>query len=246
MVLYVQRQPKEQNIGNTDLIQLLHSTGVKKSSIPRDRIFSLLSLCPTEAARIDVDYDISDWALARTVLDALHHRRCVCSLSTILKTLGLPRDLPRGDFCIEYDIPLDVARPFPLAGGKRSSKTKWIEYQCPGCGETLACEEEHDLVLCMGESRHPMNHTYFKQKTPEAGSARILHLNHEVRVDRRRIVVFSQPGLVPAYLTDTTLTLQFSLGLLQLESEWEYSDNPLLSCPFCERGYNQIGELRFV
>lgn len=64
-------------IGSKSLLSLLCRFRDKNCFLPRDRIFSLLSLC-SEGTRIDVDYGISDVRLLCRVLRASKNLQCLC------------------------------------------------------------------------------------------------------------------------------------------------------------------------
>jgi hypothetical protein len=85
----------------------------QKSAMPRDRIFSLLSLCG-EGISIEVDYDVPDSELAWTVLKRSVDPLCLCSVQLIGNILpitnplssrtSLKRGIERIGPYIEFDI----------------------------------------------------------------------------------------------------------------------------------------------
>jgi hypothetical protein len=57
---------------------------------PRDRIFSLISLCPRGGSLIVVDYNVSLSRLAYAVLTSQNNRSCLCTAAIVTRTLPTP------------------------------------------------------------------------------------------------------------------------------------------------------------
>jgi hypothetical protein len=82
----------------TSLFQLLSRSLDKKCKYPRDRVFSLLTLC-WDGVNVDVDYTISDVFLAWKILNSCNHGLCLCSIRFVhraLKLNALSKPCPRG------------------------------------------------------------------------------------------------------------------------------------------------------
>jgi hypothetical protein len=73
---------------NNKLLALLDIHKRKQCSNLRDRIFSLLALCD-DAAELKVDYEISDYELAKYVLRSCTTTLCFCAVAAVAQSLGL-------------------------------------------------------------------------------------------------------------------------------------------------------------
>jgi hypothetical protein len=102
-------------LARTSLLTTLHQFQNKRCADPRDRVFSLLSLCSTGALTIPVDYEVELDQLAYHVLRSHPGPICPCSamfvarqleLSTIRNGFNEPTNI-RGDNTawIEVDMP---------------------------------------------------------------------------------------------------------------------------------------------
>ncbi|KAH6633302.1 heterokaryon incompatibility protein-domain-containing protein [Boeremia exigua] len=88
---------------------------------PRDRVFSLLSLCPKEQSSIAVDYNVPLSHLAYTILSSKRSRVCICTAAVVAdalseKTLGghlTPQRIP-DDPWIEFNIKISSSEDYPL------------------------------------------------------------------------------------------------------------------------------------
>lgn len=99
-----------------DLLDLLHQFRSKRCTNPRDRVFSLLSLCTTEdRASVPVDYDMSLRRLAYLILSFRRERLCLCAVTSVLLALTPERRFTDGGPWIEFDVgtntQLDVSAP---------------------------------------------------------------------------------------------------------------------------------------
>jgi hypothetical protein len=79
--------PQEQIIG-APLKDLLAQFADKQCSIPRDRIFSLLSLCKGGSS-FNIDYKLSDAEILAQVLRHDGNQNCLCTAIAIAKSAGL-------------------------------------------------------------------------------------------------------------------------------------------------------------
>jgi hypothetical protein len=70
------------------LIELLHELPRRQSLIPRDRIYSLLSLA-SDAASVSIDYARSDQNFFLHMLDMFRGSMCLCLLTSIVNTLDI-------------------------------------------------------------------------------------------------------------------------------------------------------------
>lgn len=70
------------------LVYLLEAFYDKTSSVPRDRIFSLLSLCG-EGQEVKADYEIADLDLLGQVLRACKSTFCVCAVTIVERIFGI-------------------------------------------------------------------------------------------------------------------------------------------------------------
>lgn len=72
---------------------LLSVSRHKQCAVPRDRVFSLLSLYE-EGSDIPVDYEMALEHLARSIITRCRNLFCLCSMATVTDALGLD---PRGN-----------------------------------------------------------------------------------------------------------------------------------------------------
>lgn len=76
-------------VDKRDMISLLERFSFKLCADPRDRVFSLLSLCAVKPWAITVDYSISPILLAYQVLCSTPRRICICSATVVADALDL-------------------------------------------------------------------------------------------------------------------------------------------------------------
>ena len=106
---------------NLNLLDALCRFQDKLCKDPRDRVFSLLSLCPESLSSIAVDYDVPLSHLAYTVLSVQKSRVCICTAALVSgalseKTIGKPLTPQRmldGPW-IEFDIRPSFSKGHPL------------------------------------------------------------------------------------------------------------------------------------
>lgn len=72
-----------------DILTLLDRFANKKCADPRDRVFSLLSVCSSGAIPIPVDYACSLNLLAYRVLSHAPERLCLCTIAVVLDAVGV-------------------------------------------------------------------------------------------------------------------------------------------------------------
>lgn len=96
----------------TSLLTTLHQFKNKQCADPRDRVFSLLSLCSTGTLTIPVDYEVELDQLAYHVLRSHPGPICPCSAMFVARQLELS---PIRNGCIE---PTNI----------RGDSTPWIEF----------------------------------------------------------------------------------------------------------------------
>ncbi|KAF1926549.1 uncharacterized protein M421DRAFT_209597 [Didymella exigua CBS 183.55] len=80
-----------------DLIALLDRFSDKACADPRDRVFSLLSLCSTHPPTFLVDYGMSICCLSYSVLSAHPKPLCPCSITFVTRALRFPTAAPIED-----------------------------------------------------------------------------------------------------------------------------------------------------
>lgn len=90
----------DQELRGQSLIYLLLHFRDRLCSIPRDGVFSLLSLC---SETLDVEYELSDAHLMYRILDACKDRLCLCSAALIAETLKLPSNFDKLDTVVDQD-----------------------------------------------------------------------------------------------------------------------------------------------
>lgn len=100
------------------LVVLLEQFRDKQCKVPRDRIFSLLSLCSDEGQSLTVDYEIPEMELAAQVLRQCEGSLCLCSTIVVLQALGLgDRETPDPmansphEPYLEFDVVADLLTP---------------------------------------------------------------------------------------------------------------------------------------
>jgi hypothetical protein len=79
-----QKQPTE--LRGSSLLCLLRQFRNKKCSVPRDRVYSLLSLCD-ESHKLDVDYETPTVELAYQLLECYRDCMCLCAAVTVAEAL---------------------------------------------------------------------------------------------------------------------------------------------------------------
>lgn len=72
----------------SDLLTLLERFGNQQCADPRDRVFSLLSLCSTGGRIVPVDYNIPLDELAIRILVQDPDRLCICSIAIVLSVVS--------------------------------------------------------------------------------------------------------------------------------------------------------------
>jgi hypothetical protein len=92
------------------LIDLLEDFGERECQIPRDRIFSLLSLCK-QGERVNIDYALPDVDLMYEVLKNFERPICLCHALLLGQCLGIletifPRRVCVAEPYLEYDFEL--------------------------------------------------------------------------------------------------------------------------------------------
>jgi hypothetical protein len=85
-----------------DLVSLMGHFRRKQCSVPRDRVFSLLSLS-RDSGRVDVDYECRAVDLAVQILSFHPWKLCVCSAAIVSASLELPENT------LEAWLEIDVA-----------------------------------------------------------------------------------------------------------------------------------------
>jgi len=140
-----------------DLIGLLNRFRDKQCSEPRDRIFSLLSLC-SEDSRIDVDYNTPEVRLMCRVLGTSVISPCLCCVAVLVYALNLTsllnervRDVPllREDFAEFQARGFTLSSPTPTG---HSTSKRWPE-RCSGCTEALSSQWKQDGIVMFCLSR---------------------------------------------------------------------------------------------
>jgi len=71
----------------TGVVETLCHFQDKRCADPRDRVFSLVSLCLRGGSSIEVDYNVSQSRLAYTILTGQNDRICLCTAAVAARTL---------------------------------------------------------------------------------------------------------------------------------------------------------------
>jgi hypothetical protein len=90
-----------EKLRDRDMVSLISHFRYKECSVPRDQVFSLLSLS-VDGARVDVDYESPAVDLAVQLLSLCPQKLCVCSSAVVAKSLGLAAN--SSELCLEIDI----------------------------------------------------------------------------------------------------------------------------------------------
>ena len=96
-----------------NLLKLLVEFDKQQCENPRDRIFSLLSLCSGEGKDVQVDYRLSTIDLAASVLSTCARSLCICSALLVLRSLNIVKESPtsttvgnNGQPSLEFEVRL--------------------------------------------------------------------------------------------------------------------------------------------
>jgi hypothetical protein len=122
------------NIKRSGLITLLKTYAEKECHIPRDRIYSLLSLCSTlvdfsgTPCKLPVDYAASDLDVLRQTMKSCINYLCFCTIACVASVLGIR---PRGPHSKQLfgEIPVQSFNIITVDGKRRR--------KCYGCNLTL-------------------------------------------------------------------------------------------------------------
>jgi hypothetical protein len=131
------------------LISLLAHFRDKRCDDPRDRVFSLLSLCTKQGRDLEVNYDSSVTEIAVQVLRECNDELCICSAATVAHALGLHS---HGNFLRNSEIPyleLDVTFEPPTPVATSEDGYEISEHSIlPDCSLLDTCESSILAGVC--------------------------------------------------------------------------------------------------
>ena len=113
----------QDGLNDVPLVVLLESLCEMQCSTPRDRIFSLLSLC-AEGNTIRVDYSRSDHDLAYAILRQCQHSLCICSIRLLGHVLSFEGWVSAAVHPVGPFIEMDIRRGL-IADKTTAKKTYW-------------------------------------------------------------------------------------------------------------------------
>jgi hypothetical protein len=91
-------------VQESDIVFLLHRFRRKHCEIPKDRVYSLLSLC-SQRSTIDVNYDASEIHVAQQVLKSCTKPLCLCAVLVVAQNLHLARNYSRHHGLYAHNAP---------------------------------------------------------------------------------------------------------------------------------------------
>jgi len=119
---------RREDFAGMNLILVLKQFYGKKCENPRDRIYSLLSLCSHQGRGIDVDYGTPVLEVAINVLRECHRSFCLCSIVMLLVALGMREKgatdayLDDADkLVVELDLCTETKQPDAMTALRRDS-----------------------------------------------------------------------------------------------------------------------------
>jgi hypothetical protein len=103
-------QKQSTELRGSSLLYLLRHFRNKRCSVPRDRVYSLLSVCD-ESYKLDVDYETPTAELAYQLLECYRDCMCLCAAIIVAEALhvrykpfGKPDDLHFAGLYLEIEI----------------------------------------------------------------------------------------------------------------------------------------------
>lgn len=161
---------------SANLMYLLYEFRKKRSTIPRDRIYSLLTLFD-EGSQLKVDYSISNAQLLVQVLQSFPRTLCCCTVSLVAETLGMLNSPNHGnDTCLQKygleftatSILIDDTSEEALNALTTGYHTQNRAKICPTCGWRMPSEPATEAerfcfrYLCSV----PLGHLFLEDSRP--------------------------------------------------------------------------------
>ncbi|KAF2452220.1 hypothetical protein P171DRAFT_426588 [Karstenula rhodostoma CBS 690.94] len=150
------------------LWNLLQSFTGRESYIPRDRIYSLISIAE-DGGTIPVDYGVPEDEFVVSLVNALRESTCLCSIYRLAETLGywtLPSDTTSVPPTLNVVL---TAWPTKMTRRKKSSKSA----DCTNCGDKLDLEARGRIILCMRSMCNHQVMSHWVISEGEIGCARL-------------------------------------------------------------------------
>ena len=169
------------NLKRASLIRLLVEHRWKDCHVPRDRIYSLLSVCG-EGSDLRVDYQVSDEEVFLQTIRSCPQSVCFCSVACVARAL---KCFPKPNAVTAAPRP-PTERPFVQLPANRAVYTTVDgehRLKCWDCDLTWPCDPTRGpfLIVCPSKVCHIMNHHLVIETTVVGGRQCIsrCHLGNE-------------------------------------------------------------------